>query len=46
MRQFFPQEIEALLWYNGFLIERKYGGYDEQAFASDSPKQLLVCRVK
>ena len=46
MRQFFPQEIEALLWYNGFLIEQKYGGYDEQEFASDSPKQLLVCRAQ
>jgi hypothetical protein len=46
MRQFFPQEIDALLWYNGFLIEQKYGGYDEQEFASNSPKQLIVCHPK
>ena len=46
MRQFFPQEIDALLWYNGFMIEHKYGGYDEQEFCSDSPKQLIVCRPK
>ena len=46
MRQFFPQEIDALLWYNGFLIEHKYGSYDEKEFCSGSPKQLIVCRSK
>lgn len=46
MRQFFPQEIDALLWYNGFLIEHKYGSYDEGEFSSDAPKQLIVCRPK
>lgn len=46
MRQFFPQEIDALLWYNGFLIEHKYGTYDEGEFSSDVPKQLIVCRSK
>ena len=46
MRQFFPQEIDALLWYNGFLIEHKYGSYDEGEFSSDAPKQLIVCRAK
>jgi ubiquinone/menaquinone biosynthesis C-methylase UbiE len=46
MRQFFPQEIDALLWYNGFLIEHKYGNYDEGEFSGDAPKQLIVCRAK
>ena len=46
MRQFFPQEIDALLWCNGFMIEHKYGSYDEQEFFSDSPKQLIVCHPK
>ena len=46
MRQFFPQEIDALLWYNGFLIEHKYGSYDEGEFSSESPKQLIVCRSR
>jgi SAM-dependent methyltransferase len=46
MRQFFPQEIDALLWYNGFLIEHKYGSYDEEEFSSDALKQLIVCRAK
>ena len=46
MRQFFPQEIDALLWYNDFLIEHKYGNYNEEEFSSDAPKQLIICRAK
>ncbi len=46
MRQFFPQEMDALLWYNGFLIEHKYGTYDEQEFSSQAPKQLIICRPR
>jgi SAM-dependent methyltransferase len=46
MRQFFPQEIDALLWYNDFLIEHKYGSYDEREFSSDAGKQLIICRTK
>jgi SAM-dependent methyltransferase len=43
MRIFFPQEIEALLAYNGFTVECKYGDYDETAFSDGSPKQLIIC---
>jgi SAM-dependent methyltransferase len=46
MRQFFPQEIDALLWYNGFLIEHKYGNYNEEEFSSDAWKQLIICCPK
>ena len=46
MRQFFPQEIDALLWYSGFLIEHKYGSYDETDFSSTASKQLIICRPK
>jgi SAM-dependent methyltransferase len=46
MRQFFPQEIDALLWYNDFLIEQKYGSYNEEVFFKDAWKQLIVCRPK
>jgi ubiquinone/menaquinone biosynthesis C-methylase UbiE len=44
MRQFFPQEMDALLWYNGFLIEHKYGNYNEEEFSRDAGKQLIICR--
>ena len=46
MRQFFPQEIDALLWYNDFLIEHKYGNYNEEEFSSDAWKQLIICYPK
>jgi hypothetical protein len=46
MRQFFPQEIDALLWYNGFLIEHKYGNHAEAEFSSEAWKQLIVCRPR
>jgi SAM-dependent methyltransferase len=46
MRQFFPREIDALLAYNGFVLEHKYGSYDEKEFSSESSKQLIVCRSK
>ena len=43
MRIFYPQELDALIRYNGFTIEAKYGNYDETPFVSESPKQLIVC---
>lgn len=46
MRVFFPQELEALLYYNGFEIEEKYGGFDMKPFESDSPKQLVVSKKR
>lgn len=42
MRIYFPQELDALLKYNGFGIEAKFGDYDETPFASAAPKQLIV----
>jgi len=46
MRQFFPQEIDALLWYNAFRIDHKYGGYNFEEFSSEAWKQLIVCRAE
>jgi len=44
MRVFFPQEIDALLTYNGFEIECKLGDYDQSVFTSASPKQIIICK--
>jgi SAM-dependent methyltransferase len=44
MRIYFPQELDALLHYNGFEVEAKYGDYDETPFRPSSPRQLVVCR--
>ncbi|MFX0097669.1 MAG: class I SAM-dependent DNA methyltransferase [Candidatus Hodarchaeota archaeon] len=41
---YFPQELDALLKYNGFIIEAKYGDYEGTHFESDSIFQVVVCR--
>jgi len=46
MRIFFPQELDALLHYNGFEIETKFGNYDETPFKTSSPIQLVISRPK
>jgi SAM-dependent methyltransferase len=45
MRQFFPQELDLFLSHAGFVIEEKFGDRDETAFASNSPRQIVVCRA-
>ena len=45
MRQFFPQELDALLAYNGFVMEDKFGGYGEKPFHSESNQQIVVARL-
>ena len=45
LRIFYPQEIDALLKYNGFTIEEKFGDYDMSPFQSGSPRQIIICCV-
>ncbi len=45
MRCYFPQEIDALLVYNGFKIVNKYGGFNKDAFVSSSMKQIFECSI-
>lgn len=45
MRCLYPQELDALLIYNGFHIVHKFGDHDESAFESQSPRQILICEV-
>lgn len=42
MRQFFPQELDALLVYNGFQIEKKFGSREGSDFNSESLRQIVV----
>jgi SAM-dependent methyltransferase len=46
MRIYYPLELDALLRYNGFNIEAKYGNYNCAAFNSKSRKQIVVCKKK
>jgi hypothetical protein len=43
MRCFFPEELLAICRCNGLAVVQRYGDYDEQSFADNSPKQILVC---
>lgn len=45
MRQFFPQELDEVLHYNGFAIDAKYGDYDEAPFTGASMHQLVVAQA-
>lgn len=46
MRQFFPQEIDYLLFVNNFRIINKWGDYDFSNFNKNSDKQLILCSKK
>ncbi len=45
MRMFYPQELDALLRYNGFHIMHKWGSEHREAFGSDSGQQIVVCEM-
>ena len=45
MRIYFPQELDALLWYNGFAIEHKYGE-DARPFDAESGMQYYVLKLR
>lgn len=46
LRMLFPQELDALLYYNGFIIDHKYGTFDEDPFNSNSNWQIVICHKK
>jgi 2-polyprenyl-3-methyl-5-hydroxy-6-metoxy-1,4-benzoquinol methylase len=41
-----PQELEALLHYNGFQIMQQYGNWDKEALSASSPEIINICKVK
>jgi hypothetical protein len=42
----YPQELQALLYYNGFQITQQYGNWDKEALSSSSPGIISICNVK
>ncbi|MCS6915879.1 MAG: class I SAM-dependent methyltransferase [Myxococcales bacterium] len=44
-RQFFPQELRALLHYHGFYVERHDGGFDGEPLSDASTEQVICARV-
>lgn len=46
LRHFFPQELEALLHYNGFKVVESYGDTDYSPLTVDSPNIIYVCQKR
>ena len=40
-RQYFPEELESLLHYNGFTIEKRFGDFDSGPLTIDSDEQII-----
>ena len=45
-RQFFPEELLALLDHHGFTVERRDGDFDGEPFAGDSDAQVCTCSIR
>jgi SAM-dependent methyltransferase len=45
-RQFFPRELEALLHYNGFVVEEHAGGFGGEPLGEASESQVIVARAR
>jgi SAM-dependent methyltransferase len=46
LRYTFPQELAALLHYNGFTILRQHGDWNEEPLTAASPSIISVCRKR
>ena len=44
LRTVFPQELEALLHYNGFAVVERYGDWNLGPLTNESESMILVCR--
>ena len=44
LRYSFPQELEALLHYNGFTVVERYGDHDASPLTNNSRLMIYVCR--
>jgi SAM-dependent methyltransferase len=44
LRYVFPQELEALLFYNGFQIRTCYGNWQQEPLTATSPSMIYVCQ--
>ena len=46
LRLVYPQEMEALLHYNGLAIREAYGDWDRRPLTGASPRMIYVCRLR
>jgi hypothetical protein len=46
VRVTFPQELAALLHYNGYTVLRQYGDWNLEPLSAASPSIIVVCRKR
>ena len=46
LRYVFPQEMETLLYYNGFQIRSCYGNWQQEPLTATSPAMIYVCQKR
>jgi SAM-dependent methyltransferase len=46
LRCYFPEELNALLHYNGFSVTARYGDFARGPLTSESESQIIVARVR
>jgi SAM-dependent methyltransferase len=46
MRMYFPQELDALLKYNGFHIQDKFGSFEQTPFDAQAQHQIIICALE
>jgi SAM-dependent methyltransferase len=46
LRCYFPEELSALLHYNGFSVTARYGDFARGPLTSDSESQIVICRSR
>jgi hypothetical protein len=46
LRLVYPQEMEALLHYNGLAIRDAYGDWDRRPLGGASPRMIYVCQAR
>jgi SAM-dependent methyltransferase len=44
LRYYYPQELEALLYYNGFKVLERYGDHDSRPLTNESRMLIYICR--
>jgi 2-polyprenyl-3-methyl-5-hydroxy-6-metoxy-1,4-benzoquinol methylase len=42
----YPQELKALLHYNGFEVTQQYGNWNKEILSASSPSLISICKVK
>ena len=41
-----PEELETLLYYNGFQVLQQFGNWDKEALSASSPSIITICKVR